>query len=96
MGITGVPRVKKLQRVFVGPHSIVQNVFPPINTASLTGRDRRSSGTQNNGQLLIKLVHMLLASKILKTVGTQSYPVFSLHRPEEMSMRSRPIIIGAW
>ena len=31
-----------------------------------------------------------------KTVGTQSYPWFSLHRPEETSMRPRPTATGAW
>ena len=43
-----------------------------------------------------QLVHVLLTSKILKTVDTQSYLVFSLHRPEETSMRLRPtsIVLG--
>ena len=34
---------------------------------------------------ITQLVHTSLTSKILKSLGTQSYPVFSLHRPEETS-----------
>ena len=40
--------------------------------------------------------HFNLLSKILKVVGTQLYPWFSLHRPEEPSMRPWPIFNGAW
>ena len=56
----------------------------------------RVQATWNTDQDKIKitqLVHMSHTSKILKTVGTQPYLVYSLHRPEETSMRSRPIIL---
>ena len=33
--------------------------------------------------------------KILKTVGTQFYPSFDLHKPEETSPSSRPIALDA-
>ena len=32
----------------------------------------------------------------VKVVGTQLYPLFPLHRPEETPMRSRPTVYGAW
>ena len=51
----------------------------------------KENGNQVNGDYF-----NLYIQKVLKIVGTQSYRMFSLHRPEETPMRPRPIIIGGW
>ena len=66
---------------------------PKISQASYFSRVQPTWNMDRDKIRINQLIHMSLTSK---TVGTQSYTVFSLNRPEETSMRSRPIIIGAW
>ena len=46
-----------------------------------------------DGIKVTQLVHTTLTSKMSKIVGTKSYPVFILPRPEEMSTRPKLIVL---
>ena len=77
----------------------IQSSFLELRNILNASYYQRVQATWNTDQDKIRktqLVHSTLTSKILKTVGTPSYEVFSLHRPEETSMRLRSISTGAW